>query len=702
MPSPPDRTKAIREGWTRLAQLAKRRPVRRQMLMAALQGRFLLFPDIAVAVAAEQGGPMGACLADLLEASPDAGLADRLRRLIPVYTVALRELAVTVLILLIEHRRKAGAADAEDMAQLYHDFSNRLAARGDTAAALAAAREAVTWFRRAVNGDVTVAPSEAGALVTLGLRLEEAGDAGAAMAAHDEALAILRHCGEDAAAELAIALSNHATLLHAGGRQAEATGIVEEACQLLRRLPLPRTREQRNALAAALGTWAVIRSDDDDRAGALALSEEALAIRRDLADEAPDAFVAGLIHTLSSYAVHLYRAGRIGEALDVATEATDRSRDLAAARRTEFAHLLAETFANQAVILDALGRREEALARLEEATTLFRDLSTREPDRFAGRLATVVHDRAVILEALDRPAAVVSTAEEAAAILTANLSPVQDALRATILITWSNGLRGVGREGEALEKAGEAAVILRQIEEERPGPHRFRLAALLNNVSGLYAALGRTGEALATAQEAAALARSLWRSNPPAYRPLLAQTTETLGTRLAAAGDGRAALATARQAAALFRRLVREAPRDPLRQDLARALGNLSLRYEDAGHSDKALAVARVGLDIRADLFARSPEPIRLDYALALNNLAALLFDQGRDDEALKANRSALEVLRPRFLINPTGTERPMRAVLNNHFLLLRQKRLSPDPEVIAPIVAAFKSLAPPGPLADA
>jgi tetratricopeptide (TPR) repeat protein len=105
----------------------------------------------------------------------------------------------------------------------------------------------------------------------------------------------------------------------------------------------------------------------------LALAEPAALVLQQLADDAADdSDRAGWLVDLSN------RLGDLGwreEALAAAEEAVTIRRQLAQARPDAFLPNLASALNNQSVYLSDLGRREEALAAVEEAVTIRRQLA---------------------------------------------------------------------------------------------------------------------------------------------------------------------------------------------------------------------------------------------------------------------------------------------------------------------------------------
>ena len=112
------------------------------------------------------------------------------------------------------------------------------------------------------------------------------------------------------------------------------------------------------------------------REDALTAIEEAVTIRRELAQARPDAFRPDLAVSLSNLSARLYGVGRREDALTAIEEAVTIRRELAQARPDAFRPDLAASLNNLAIQLYGVGtRREDALTAIEEATGISRELA---------------------------------------------------------------------------------------------------------------------------------------------------------------------------------------------------------------------------------------------------------------------------------------------------------------------------------------
>ena len=165
--------------------------------------------------------------------------------------------------------------------------------------------------------------------------------------------------------------------------------------------------EQGN-LASAVGTGTRARGNNNAsvRLGflgqleeALAHSEAAVALQRQLKTDAPDVSASELAAFLKNLSNCLGALGRWEEALAAIGEAIAIDRQAAVARPDASVHLVGG-LTNLSAILCALGRPEEALAACEEAVALLPEPPVGQLDTFLPVSAVLLNNLAVSLLAL--------------------------------------------------------------------------------------------------------------------------------------------------------------------------------------------------------------------------------------------------------------------------------------------------------------
>ncbi|MBV9314699.1 MAG: hypothetical protein JO100_13445, partial [Pseudonocardia sp.] len=150
----------------------------------------------------------------------------------------------------------------------------------------------------------------------------------------------------------------------------------------LRNLALTATRRSRprpdptasetDNLAAVAAWWnnlAIRRGDVGDRAGALAAIDEAVTLRRQLAEANPAAFLPNLAMSLNNQAIRRGEVGDRAGALAAIDEAVTLRRQLAETNPAAFLPNLATSLNNQAAQRSEVGDRAGALAAIDEAVT---------------------------------------------------------------------------------------------------------------------------------------------------------------------------------------------------------------------------------------------------------------------------------------------------------------------------------------------
>ncbi len=231
----------------------------------------------------------------------------------------------------------------------------------------------------------------------------------------------LRGEGAGAHARLEATLPNLEPLLEVAprGPRKPAWGFLQA---LDRALPAPdRTLNLRAVQEPLYRRMAELAPDDAERARAqgmlgyalsalgrreeaLAATEEAVAIQRELAQANPQAFLPYLATSLNNLGAMLSNLGRREEALAATQEAVDIRRKLAQANPQAFLPYLATSLNNLGRDLSALGRREEALAATQEGANIYRQLAQAHPQAFLPDLARSLGAHGSVLMGLGRPA----------------------------------------------------------------------------------------------------------------------------------------------------------------------------------------------------------------------------------------------------------------------------------------------------------
>jgi Tetratricopeptide repeat/Anaphase-promoting complex subunit 5 len=423
-----------------------------------------------------------------------------------------------------------------------------------------------------------------------------------------------------------------------------------------------------NRLAMSLSNLSSRLGDLGQPEDALAASQEAVTIRRELVSAHPDAFRPDLATSLNNQSNRLGKLGRREEALAAIQEAAGVYRELAAARPDAFHPDLAASLNNLSLCLAGLGRREEALAASQEAVIIRRELAGARPGAFHPDLATSLNNLSLWLADLGRREEALAAAEEAAGVYRELAAARPDAFRPDLAGSLNNLAKaraGLGRREEALAAAEEAAGIYRELAAARPDAFHPDLATSLNNLSLCLAALGRTEEALAAADEAARIYRELAAARPDAFHPDLAMSLTNLGIYLGGLGRREEALAAAEEAAGVYRELAAARP-DAFRSDLANSLHNLASARAGLGRAEGAVAAIEGAVAIRRELAAARPDAFRPYLAKSLTNLGIYLAGLGRREEALAAAEEVTRIYRELAAARPDAFRPDLATSLTN------------------------------------
>jgi Tetratricopeptide repeat len=283
--------------------------------------------------------------------------------------------------------------------------------------------------------------------------------------------------------------------------------------RILDLLPTGAPAELRARWLTSLGMWAWQAGCPAD---GLSAEQEAVAIRRELAEANPDRYRPDLATSLSNLGATFSELRRPAEALSAEQEALAIRRELAEANPDRYRPDLATSLTNLGVRFWALGRPAEALPATEEALAIRRELAEANPDRYRPDLARSLSNLGIWLSELRRPAEALSAEQEALAIHRELAEANPDKYRSDLAGSLSNlGARfsAVGRTAEALTVTQEAVAIHRELAEANPDRYRFDLAQSLSNLGPRFWALGRTAEALTAIHEAAAIHQELAKAN---------------------------------------------------------------------------------------------------------------------------------------------------------------------------------------------
>jgi tetratricopeptide (TPR) repeat protein len=469
--------------------------------------------------------------------------------------------------------------------------------------------------------------------------------------------------------------------LSALGRREEALAATQEAADLYRDLARANPQAFLPYLATSLNNLGRDLSALGQREEALRATQEAVEIRRQLAQENPQAFLPDLATSLNNLGLMLSALGWREEALAATQEAVEHYHKLARQNPPAFLPDLAMSLNNLGRALSALGRREEALAATQEAVDLYRGLARANPQAFLPDLAATLNNLGNRLSALGRREEALAATQEAVDLYRDLARANPQAFRPDLAGSLNNlgyMLSALGRREEALTATQEAADIYRDLARANPQAFLPDLATSLNNLGLMLSALGWREEALAATAEAVEIRRQLAQENPQAFLPDLAMSLNNLGLMLSALGRREEALTATQEAVDLYRDLARANPQAFL-PDLAMSLNNLGNRLSALGRREEALAATQEAADLYRDLAQAHPQAFLPYLATSLNNLGRDLSALGRREEALAAYEEAVRTLLPFFQALPAAFADWMQTMLRNYLQACQEAGEAPD-----------------------
>ena len=238
--------------------------------------------------------------------------------------------------------------------------------------------------------------------------------------------------------------------------------------------------------------------------------------------------------------------------------------------------------------------------------------------------------------------------------------------RARLLSNYGNRLSAIGQWQAALEAAGEATVIYRQLAAASQDEFLPYQAMSLNNYATMLGEVGQQEAALSAARQAVLIYRQLAEARPDTFRPDLATSLTSYAAKLSHIGQRVEALETSGEAVLIYRQLAIQRP-DTSLSGLATALNNHVNILNEVGQRGAAFEAAREALDIRRKLATANPDAFLPDLAVSLNNYGVMLRESGQQESVMDAMREAVEIRRQLAASRPDAFLPSLATSLNNY-----------------------------------
>jgi tetratricopeptide (TPR) repeat protein len=428
-----------------------------------------------------------------------------------------------------------------------------------------------------------------------------------------------------------------------------AADVARRIADHLRGTLAGRSEKERASLAKSLMNLGIRLSGMGRHEDALRVSQEAVDLRRQLAEACPDAYLQDLGFSLSNLAGHLIKLGRGEDATRVAEEAVGIRRRLATSGADHLLTDLATSLGNLGGILPSVGRLRDAVSACEESVELYRRLGKSSPEAFLPKLAGGLANLSNSYSALQRHEDALAAGSESARIFRRFAKTRPDAFLYEFALSLNNldrVLGNVNRHKEALVASREAVEILRRLAASQPEAFLSDLARSMSNMAKTLYDLRRRKEAVETSQEAVATFRRIAETRPESELLALAESLYTLGFRLAALARHREALVACQEAVEINRRLA-ETPSDVFLPGLAQSLRYLAGCFVDIGRREEALAAGQEAVSIYRRLAEMSPNVFARELAETLYAVGHSLAIEKRHREAAAATRDGLAAIAP-------------------------------------------------------
>ena len=307
--------------------------------------------------------------------------------------------------------------------------------------------------------------------------------------------------------------------------------LFQEALKIWRQLVQDYPKTYLAGLAMTLNNLANLHSDKNELAQAESEYEEALKIQRDLAEQNPQTFLPDVAMTLNNLAALHYVKNELAQAESEYEEALKIYRDLAEQNPQTYMPDAATTLNNSGVLHSDKNEQNQAESEYEEALKIYRDLAKVNPQTWLPYVATTLNNLAVLHKDKNELAQAESKYEEALKIYRdlAEQNPqtflpgVANTLNNLAALHWAKN-----ELAQAESEYEEALKIRRDLAKVNPQTWLPYVATTLNNLAVLHRDKNELAQAESEYQEALKIYRDLAKANPQTFLPNVAMTASNL------------------------------------------------------------------------------------------------------------------------------------------------------------------------------
>ncbi len=401
-----------------------------------------------------------------------------------------------------------------------------------------------------------------------------------------------------------------------------------------------------------------------DKRDALIAFQEALAIRRKLADAQPDdtEFQDKLARSHISIGALMRETGEPAQALTSFETGLAIFRRLAEAHPnvTDFQSSVAGSLNNIGTLLSETGRPDDALAAYELALAIGRKLNDTHPDvtDYQSKLAMSHDNMGSLFSTTGKPTEAIAAYKSALAIRRKLVAahPDDTGFQSNMAMSHFNIgilLRHTGKPVESLAAYESALAIRRKLVAANPTNTEFQsdLAGSHNNIGILLRDMGKPAESMKAFESMLSIQRALADANPSVteFQSGLADSFVNIANVLYETGTPNEALKSYTKALAIRQKLSDANPSvTAYRGALATVHNNIGGMLSETGKPVDALASFKSALAIWRALADANPTitDFQIRVADVHFNIGNLMSGTEKPSEAMEAYRPALAILR--------------------------------------------------------
>ncbi len=366
---------------------------------------------------------------------------------------------------------------------------------------------------------------------------------------------------------------NYARLLYSLNDFKMARKHYEKALKALRKLS-KNPKVCKPALARTLNELGMLHRDTNDLKQAQICYEEALQIRRELAEQNPDTNKPYLAVVLNNLGNLFIKTNELKKASACNKEALQIFQELADQNPEVYKSYVALTLSNLGGLLLENNDLKQAQTCYEDSLKLYQELLDQNLETYNSNVAMIWNNLGCLLKE-------------------------------------TNDFK------QAQTFYEDALKLYQELSDQNPEAYKSKEAMIWNNLGNLLRDTSEHKQAQTCYEEALQIRRELAEYNPEVYKPDVAMTLNNLGILLSLTNELMQARSSYEEALQVYRKLDEKTPR-AYKPEVAMALNNLALLYLDLEDEEEAEKAYQEAHDIYQDLASHHPRAYEIDYAQLL------------------------------------------------------------------------------------